>query len=387
MIHALSFGTGVFLRGFFCDFADRAGISVTMCSSTPEGDRRAARMNAVGGRYYLAYRGRDTDGTVVDEGRIVNAVGRVIPSDDWPRTLALSHDPNISLVVSNVSEAGFRLSEDPADDRPERPRSFPARLVRWLDERRRTLGPDASVTILPCELFEENGSRLRAMLETVARDWGLPTAFFTYLAEAVAIPDTLVDRIVMGEPSAEEREAVWAARLGADAYLPIIVGEPFALWAIEGDAALKNRMASLVAASGGKVIVTPDISAFVRRKVRILNGLHTAMAIIAPREYGLATVREAVEHPELGPRLRKALFEEILPAVVPPLDEADARAYAGATWARFGNPFLEHKFSDINKGADMKWPVRVAPTIDDYRERFGVDPPFLSYCRDLRPSN
>ncbi len=370
----------MFLRGFFCDFAARAGIPVTMASSTPDGDRRALVMNASQGRFVLAFRGVGGDGNVTDTWRTVETVERVIPSTDWPQTLALARNPDYSLVVSNVSEAGFRRAEPSTDDVLEQPVSFPARLTRWLYERWQTLGDTATVTILPCELFTENGRKLRQMLDAVSDEWHLPEGFRIYLADTVTIADTLVDRIVTGEPSPQERDTLWRERLGGESGLPIIVAEPFALWAIQGDPALQKRLASLCQSGNGAVVVTPDISPFVLKKVRFLNGLHSAMAAVGTVEFGVTMVREAIEHPELGPLLISALYEEILPAMVPPLGEADARAYADAIWDRFTNPFLQHRLADINKGATAKWPVRLLPTIKTYQERFGKEPPVLGRC-------
>ena len=50
-------------------------------------------------------------------------------------------------------------------------------------------------------------------------------------------------------------------------------------------------------------------------------------------------MREALEHPELGPRLMQGLFEEIVPAV--PLDRGELTAYANETLDRFRNPYMK----------------------------------------------
>lgn len=375
----LTFGTGVFLRGFFCDFADRAGIPVVMASSTPDGDRRAEIMTRSGGRFTLAVRGVGPDGKTVDSWRTVRTIERVIPSTAWEDVLALARDPDFSVVVSNVSEAGFRLSEDGSGESFDNPTSFPARLTRWLWERWQTLGNKASVTVLPCELFAENGTRLRAMIEEVADGWQLDNGFRQYLQEQVTLPDTLVDRIVPGDAPPQDTD-LWRERLGDEADAPIIVAEPYTLWAIRGDADLAARLGGLVTHSDGGVVVAPDITVYTLKKVRLLNGLHTAMAAIGPVQYGVMTTREAVEHPELGPLLHDLLYKEILPTVAPQLGDDEARAYADQTWARMRNPFLVHKLADINKGAQAKWPQRLHPTMQTYREQFGTEPPLITRC-------
>lgn len=379
----LAFGTGVFLRAFVCDFASGAGVPITMVSSTAEGDRRVAHLNARGGRFTLAYRGVESDGSVVDTWREVRSIQRALSAAaDWPAVLETARDPAIRVVVSNVTESALKLADNPDDDRPDLspPASFPAKLTQWLHARFRHFGGEGGVDILPCELIEGNGVLLRGLVEDLAHRWELSDGFFSWLHSACIFADTLVDRIVPGLPPDDERATLWRERLSGDDDPLLTIAEPFAIWAIKGDAALAQRLDWLVRAGNGQVVVTPDITPYVFRKVRILNGLHTAMASIAPG-YGVATVREAIEHPELGPFLRALVDEEIVPPICPPLDPDDARAYADQTWARMSNPFLVHKLSDIAKGAPAKWENRLLPTMRAYEERFGVPPPRITACR------
>lgn len=385
----LAFGTGVFLRAFLCDFADRAGVPVTLVSSTPAGDARVRDLNRRGGWFTLAYRGIGADGQVTDTWRAVRSITRALSaSAEWPAVLETAHDPSISVVASNVSEVGFKVSDDPNDDRlaATPPASFPARLTAWLHARFTHFGGarEAGVIILPCELIENNGTLLRGMVNDVAARGQLGDDFSGWLDAACIFADTLVDRIVPGVASDEERQTLWRERLGDDDALndPLLtIAEPFALWAIKGDAPLAARLDWLLQGSGGAALIAPDISPFVYRKVRILNGLHTAMAPVGIHRYDLTHVRECLEHPELGPFLRALVDEEIVPAICPPLKLADARAYADTTWARMSNPFLVHPLTKIMDGAATKWQTRLAPTIRAYEERFGSPPPRLSECR------
>ncbi len=106
--------------------------------------------------------------------------------------------------------------------------------------------------------------------------------FFHWLHQSCIFADTLVDRIVPGLPPPEEREMLWRERLGGEEDPLLTVAEPFTLWAIQGDEALARRLDWLVQADPGGVVVAPDISPYVFRKVRILNGLHTAAARCSP---------------------------------------------------------------------------------------------------------
>ncbi len=110
------------------------------------------------------------------------------------------------------------------------------------------------------------------------------------------------------------------------------------------------------------------------RKVRILNGGHTALLIKAwPR--GFRTVREAVEDPELGTWLRRLLFEEVVPVLKGRVDGPEE--FAQQVLERFRNPFLEHKLSDIATHHASKVQIRLIPTREEFLKMFGKVPPLL----------
>ena len=52
--------------------------------------------------------------------------------------------------------------------------------------------------------------------------------------------------------------------------------------------------------------------------------------------------------------------------------------FARQTLERFRNPFLEHKLADIAVNHDAKVQVRLVPTREEYRAKFGRTPPLLS---------
>lgn len=352
MTKILVFGTGVLLRGLIADCAEKANMPITMVSSTPSGDERARALTASGGAFTLRERGLGSDGGVVDTARQVKIIERALSaSDDSEAVLATARDPEIGLVISNVSESGFKLTEPKAQ-------SFPGRLAAWLRARWEAGAP--GVAILPGELIADNGSKLRAMVGECDPD----PAFAAWLDSACPFHDTLVDRICTQDDS--------------DPLAAIV--EPYTFWAIQGKP--EGALGALAAASGGGIVVAESIERFALRKVRILNGLHTAMASIGPSKYGVETVREALEHPELGPWLEALLHEEILPAICPPLERADADAFAAQTLLRMKNPFLVHKLSMIAVGAATKWETRLLPTMAAYEERFGTAPERLKACRE-----
>jgi tagaturonate reductase len=360
----LQFGGGNFLRGFadaFVDAANRQGQAVgrvVIVQSTRSGV--AETINRQGGRYHVVVRGL-RDGRPVDEVQPIESVSRALDSaTEWAAVSAVAASPNLRYVLSNTTEAGLAL--DPADgSRPpspgDAPRSFPAKLLDVLWHRHDE-GHRGPLAVLPCELLPKNGQKLRSLVLEQADRWAVPTDVRGWLSDGVAWVDSLVDRIVSGRPAEHPL-------LATDALLT--VAEPFALWAVERD----ERVPLFDHPAIARV---DDTAPYELRKVRILNGAHTALVAKA-MPMGIRTVREAVEHPEVGPWLRRLLDEEVVPTIdgrVP-----GAAAFVGATLERFGNPYLEHRLASIALNHETKLRTRLVPTRDEFVAQFGRRPVLL----------
>jgi tagaturonate reductase len=356
----LQFGAGRFLRAFadlFIDQANRQGQAVcrvVVVQST--GDERAGSLTRQGGRYHVVVRGLE-GGAVVDRVETVESVSRaLVATQQWDEVRAVARSPQLRVILSNTTEAGYELNDaDRPSDAP--PRSFPAKLLAVLRERYDAGRP--GVTVVPCELREHNADLLRGLVLGLARDWGLPAELQEWVGERCVWLNTLVDRIVTGTPKEHPL-------LAEDALLTVC--EPYALWAIQ------NKPGADVFLRHPAVIWVDDVQPYFLRKVRILNGGHTALLIKA-RPRGFTTVREAVLDPELGAWLGRLLFDEVVPVL-------EGRVESPATFARevlerFRNPFVEHKLADIAAHHADKVQVRLVPTRDEYRARFGRNPPLL----------
>jgi tagaturonate reductase len=123
------------------------------------------------------------------------------------------------------------------------------------------------------------------------------------------------------------------------------------------------------------VVLAPDITSYSLRKIRILNGAHTALVGRALGS-GLETVRECLDDPEVGAWLEGLLFEEIVPVLEGRCD--DPAGFARAVLERFRNPFLEHRLASIALNHETKVVTRLRPTLHEYHERFGEEPPRLA---------
>lgn len=371
---AVQFGTGAFLRGFVdavLDDANRRGQfggRIVAIASTASGRERV--LNQQDGLYTLSIQGIE-GGADRHERRIVSSVSRALSApDEWDAVLACARNPDLELVFSNTTEVGIALE---ADDEPETgpPRSFPGKLTRFLQERARAFDHDPmkGVTVIPCELIEENGERLCAIVLSLAARWNLGRAFVDWIETAVPFSNTLVDRIVPGTP-APDRLAEMQATLGyRDALLTTC--ERYRLFAIEGDDEIRARLRFAEGLPG--IVIADDIAPYRERKVRLLNGAHTAMVPVALLA-GCETVLDAMEHERVGPFLRRLMLDEIAPG----LDGPDALPFAYEVLERFRNPHIRHALFDITLQGTTKMRVRVVPSILRYAERTGHAPALLT---------
>jgi tagaturonate reductase len=365
----LQFGGGNFLRAFadlFIDEANRGGQKVgrVVVVQSTEG-QRANLLNDQRGRYHVVVRGLEK-GQPVDRVQEVASISRGLEArSQWADVLAVARSPELRVILSNTTESGYTL--DPADgpnDAP--PRSFPAKLLAVLRARYEA-GVSAPV-IIPCELFEKNADKLRGIVAGLARDWHLPGEFIPWLTNNCVWLNNLVDRIVTGKPAEHPL-------LATDPLLT--VAEPFAFWAIEEGPWPDDFFAHPA------ILRVPDVMPYTLRKVRILNGGHTALVCKA-LPLGLQTVRQAVQHPEVGPWLRRLLYEEVVPTLEGRVE--GPKEFADAVLERFANPFQEHKLTSIAQYHADKMRLRILPTRAEYEQQFDKVPPLLEEVISLSPA-
>jgi tagaturonate reductase len=372
----LQFGEGNFLRAFFDWMVDETnargllGASVVVVQPIATG--MAPQINQQDGLYTLFARGVE-GGKVVDSRRVISSISRALnPYEAWADLVALAQSPQLRFVVSNTTEAGIAYVEE-AHVGGTCPASFPAKVASLLYERFVAVEGDSArgLVFLPCELIERNGSKLKEYVLQHAQAWKLGDAFIQWVESANYFLNTLVDRIVPGYPRAEA--PALAAELGyVDQLLDTC--ELFHLWVIEGPAHLADEL--LLAKAELNVIWTDDMTPYRSQKVRILNGAHTA-SVLAAYLGGVDTVREMMDDPLFGRFVRKAVFDEIVPALA--MDEAGKQAYANAVLERFQNPFIRHELLSISLNSISKWKVRVLPSLLDALANTGKLPAALAF--------
>lgn len=372
----IQFGTGNFLRGFFdwqIDLLNEktdldAGIVILKSTNS-----KRPSLNLQDGLYTVVTRGLGDEGEVVEKTRLITSVNRQLDiNNDYNTFLELAQNLNLRTIVSNTTEAGI-VYDSSATLGGGLPPSFPANLTRLLFERyKKTEGDaEAGFCILPCELIDDNGVKLKEIVMRHADDWKLGEGFKRWLEHANTFYSTLVDRIVTGYPEDAE---VLQAKLGYDDVF-MTVAEPFYFFAIQGP---KEPLVSLkLETLHPNVIVADDITPYKQRKVGLLNAAHTSLVPVAYLA-GIDTVRAAVEDAVVRNYLSGLLEEELVPSLDLPRDELET--FAKSVVKRFKNPFIEHKLLDISLNSSSKVIARLLPRLQQYRENFGELPKRLVFA-------
>ncbi len=360
----LQFGTGMLLRALVADAVDAANRTgepagrIVAVQSTPRGNADA--LNAQDGLFALVERGLE-NGERIERTRLIGAISRALKADtEWDAVRDMAARPEIRVIVSNVTEAAFRIDS-----------GFPARLTGLLYTRFERLPQGPPLFVIPTELVPDNGPKLAAMIDELAEERPCAADFRRWLKTSVRFCSSLVDRITTGAPPPDDRR-VLETRLGYSD-LALTVAEPYAFWAIEGDPG--ELRSALPIEAPDRVVFASDISFYEERKLRLLNATHTALAPLALLA-GIRTVREAVEQPRFGAFLRRLLFDEIIPATDLPAEAATQ--FARAVVERFRNPWLDHEYGVIATNQDVKMRIRVLPLIPVFEKRQGRAPELLA---------
>ena len=337
-IRMVQFGEGNFLRAFvdyMLDIANEKGVfggSIAIVKPIAFGNLDS--FYAQDNFYTVILRGKE-NGKTVNDSRIITSVSKVLDcAEDYDEYMALASLDTLRFVVSNTTEAGIVL--DDKDSFDGLPNTYPGKLTKFLYERYTVFSgeKDKGLIILPVELIEDNGKKLRECVLTLVDIWNLPPEFKDWVKENNIFCSTLVDRIVTGYPKGEAENI--CKELGYDDRL-IDVGEPFALWIIESE---RNISAELpLDKIGLPVVFTDNQKPYRERKVRILNGAHTS-SVLAGYLYGLDIVRDCMNDEVMGKFIRNVVMDEIVPQVDLPPEEVKNFAYS--VFERFENPFIDH---------------------------------------------
>jgi fructuronate reductase len=320
--------------------------------------------------YTLAIRSGDAE-----QLRVIGALTEtIVAPENPPALLARLTDPRIRIVSLTITEKGYmadlasgELIADHPDIRhdianPMTPRSALGYLAAAIRLRRDS--GIAPFTVLCCDNLPHNGRLLKDLLVTFAdlSDRGLGA----FIAEEIACPGTMVDRIVPMTGDADRARI--ATMLGLSDAWPVVT-EPFSQWVIE-DRFSNGR--PLWERHGAEFV--SDVTPYEQMKLRMLNGSHSAIAAIG-RPLGLETVAELIGDPPI-----RSFVGLYWAEVAPTLDRRlGYRAYGDKILARFDNTALRHKTSQLATDASQKIPQRILPPLMELRSA-GRDTPMMTFA-------
>ena len=378
-VKVMQFGEGNFLRAFvdwIINSVNKAGSfdgGVVVVQPMPFG--RVKELNEADDLYTLYLQGLQ-DGKAVRVHEVIKTIQDALnPFEEYDKYLKYAESDDLQVVISNTTEAGIAF--DPNDtDFSKCPNSYPGKLLAFL--KRRYDAGKKGLYIIPCELIDHNGATLKEVLVKLANHLNMDAKFVKWVEEENKYFNTLVDRIVPGYP--RDNAAEFQQDLGYQDQ-NMVVGEIFHLWCIDAQTVedknvqkknleeLKNLLGTEKA--GLNVLFVDSIVPYKQRKVKILNGSHTALV---PVSYlaGIDTVRETIEDAELGKYVKDFIFDEVIPTIDIPHDQMVA--YSNSVLERYMNPYVRHELMSIALNSVTKFKERDLPTVLQYIERTGKLP-------------
>lgn len=354
----IQFGEGGFLRGFIDWIVqitnEETDFNASVVVVQPIKNGMCDMLESQNCIYTHIMRGLKNGVATVDK-KIIDCISRTVkPYDDFEEYLKLSENPDFRFVVSNTTESGITYNnEDKIDNAPDI--TFPAKVTLLL-KRRYELGLKGFI-FLPCELIDKNGETLKKYILKYADLWDLGNDFKNWVEKENIFYNTLVDRIVTGYPKDEKIDLEYEDNM-------LNTSELFHLWVIEGPKDITKEFP--FDKTGLNIIVTDNLEKYRTRKVRILNGAHTAMIPYALLE-GIETVGDCMKNEKMCGFDKKCVYEEIIPTLDLPTEELVE--YADNVFERFSNPYIKHLCSAISLNSVSKFKVRVLPSILEYIKR------------------
>lgn len=353
-------GLGNFFRAHQAWYTAHAsdGTEWGIAAFTGRSPELSRTLAAQDGLYTLVTRAGDRD-----RFEVVPSLVRAHAADDHEAWLGYLASPEVRLVTTTVTEAGYVRTATGGLDvaRPEvladievlradptgLVRTAPAKLVAGLAARRRSgAGP---LTMVPCDNLPENGLAVAQVLRELA-DLVEP-GLAAWIVDTIAFATTMVDRITP-EPTAEDLATV-AAQTGVHDGAPVVT-EPFTEWVISGGFAAGRPRWEDTGAT-----FTDDAAPFEERKLWLLNGAHSMLAYAGSLR-GHATVADAMRDETCRAWLEEwwdvASAHLTLPA-------RDITAYRAALTDRFANPRMQHRLDQIAFDGSQKLPIRTLPTL------------------------
>ena len=176
--------------------------------------------------------------------------------------------------------------------------------------------------------------------------------------------------ITITQPIDSDTATLLAAEYGCEVHLVSLYDETV----IESDKDISSELPFEKA--NLPVVFTDNVKPYKDRKVRVLNGAHTASVLISYLG-GINVVRDMMSDEVFGKMIKTIVDNEIVPMV--PLAMEDVKAFADSVYERFDNPFINHELLSISLNSVSKWRERVLPSFKDNYNKNRKVPTLLTF--------
>ncbi len=273
-----------------------------------------------------------------------NGVEWQVPGALWQTSVATTERPSVLNAIAAPSTRWITLTVTEKGYTP----ALAQLLIDGL--RLRHAAGHAGLTIASCDNLQGNGHKLKALIHATATKEDM--ALMQWMDARCAFPCSMVDRIVPAATAEIAEAAKTALGLEDDCALST---ETFWEWVIE-DHFVDPADAALLAKCG--VRVTSQVHSYEEAKLRMLNGSHSAMALM-----GAITGRAHIADCIGADHIREFVYRLMSREVAPHLSRTDWAEYRDALIQRFGNPYLKHSVHQIATDSSQKIPQRWPPSI------------------------
>ena len=361
-IKIMQFGEGNFLRAFVDYFIqvlnDKNLFYGDVVVVQPLEVGRVKNLENQDGLYTLYLEGI-VDNKPYQHHQIIDCLSDFInPYESLDKYLSYAKSLELEYIVSNTTEAGIVYVEETLE-KTKTPQSYPGKLLLFLHERYQALKDKKSgLEIYSLELIDNNGDKLKAVLEKLARFNNYDDQFITWLLNENIFYNTLVDRIVPGFPKNIDEITKELGYQDDN----VVKGEVFHLWVIDKKENYTSKLEAAFNQSRLNVYYVKDITPYKQRKVKILNGSHTAMV---PISYllGHEAVRESMADELVLKFIKGFVFDEVIDTI--DLEKDDMIAFSNSVFDRYKNPFIHHLLISIALNSMSKYKSRILPTVED----------------------
>ena len=273
-----------------------------------------------------------------------NGIEWHVPGALWQTSVATTERQNVLNAIAAPSTRWITLTVTEKGYTP----ALAQLLIDGL--RLRQAAGQAGLTIASCDNLQGNGHKLKAILHATASSQD--AELMTWMDTHCAFPCSMVDRIV---PAATDEVAAAAKEaLGMQDECALST-ETFWEWVIE-DNFVDPSDAALLSRCG--VRVTSQVHSYEEAKLRMLNGSHSAMALMGAIT-GRAHIADCIGSDHIQEFVHRLMTQE----VAPHLSRSDWADYRDALIQRFGNPYLKHSVHQIATDSSQKIPQRWPPSV------------------------